>query len=247
MELTLTSLAERPELLDAFVAMDHSWPEFVQYDPVGWSHWDEIVKHFPDHAQFALAEDGSVVARALSVPFALYTTERGELPDTGWDQTLLWAFSDLREAAEPDTVGAVEVTIATGQLGRGLSARMLDAMRGLARSKGFEALVAPVRPSGKQYEPHTPMDVYLNRTRADQLPEDPWLRVHARAGGSVEKVAPASMTVAAGLAQWRTWTGQPFDTEGPVVVPGGIVPVECRPTQGYAVYVEPNVWVRHTL
>ncbi|ONK12698.1 hypothetical protein STBA_34470 [Streptomyces sp. MP131-18] len=33
---------------------------------------------------------------------------------------------------------------------------------------------------------------------------------------------------------------------GPVV-PGGLSPVQCMPNEGYAVCVEPNVWVRHRL
>jgi hypothetical protein len=30
-------------------------------------------------------------------------------------------------------------------------------------------------------------------------------------------------------------------------VPGALAPVHCVPAQGHAVYVEPHVWVRHTL
>ncbi len=53
------------------------------------------------------------------------------------------------------------------------------------------------------------------------------------------------MTVSGPLDRWREWTGLPFDTEGPVEVAGALVPVHCSPAHGYAVYVEPNVWVRH--
>ena len=42
-------------------------------------------------------------------------------------------------------------------------------------------------------------------------------------------------------------TGLPFDTEGDIDVPGALVPVRCEPERGYAVYVEPNVWMRHPL
>ncbi|WP_218007070.1 hypothetical protein [Microtetraspora fusca] len=49
------------------------------------------------------------------------------------------------------------------------------------------------------------------------------------------------------LAQWRHWTGQPFDTDGPVVVPGALVPVHCSLAHDHAAYVEPNVWVHHPL
>jgi hypothetical protein len=55
------------------------------------------------------------------------------------------------------------------------------------------------------------------------------------------------MTVSGSLEQWRRWTGLPFDTRGDVEVPGALVPVRCEPERGYAVYVEPNVWMRHAL
>ncbi len=55
------------------------------------------------------------------------------------------------------------------------------------------------------------------------------------------------MIVTDSLAQWRHWTGQPFDTDGPVVVPGALVPVHCSLAHDHAAYVEPNVWVHHPL
>jgi hypothetical protein len=55
------------------------------------------------------------------------------------------------------------------------------------------------------------------------------------------------MTISGTLEEWRAWTGLPFDTSGPVAVPGGLVPVQCDAVHGTAVYTEPNVRVRHTL
>lgn len=159
----------------------------------------------------------------------------------------MWAFSDLRRGVRPDTVSAISVSVAPHAQGRGLSALMVCALRDNARARGFREVVAPVRPSAKHLEPHTPIDEYAHRVRPDGLPHDPWLRVHARAGATVDSVAPASMTVAAPLADWRRWTGLPFDTRGDVEVPGGLVPVRCEVERGYAVYVEPHVWMRHSL
>lgn len=53
------------------------------------------------------------------------------------------------------------------------------------------------------------------------------------------------MTVSGTLAQWRRWTGHPFDRDGAVEVPGALVPVHCDTAHDHAVYVEPNVWIRH--
>jgi hypothetical protein len=79
------------------------------------------------------------------------------------------------------------------------------------------------------------------------LPFDPWLRVHARAGGRIVKVATASMTFSGSLAQWREWTGLPFNRSGTVVVPGALVPVMASLEHDHAAYVEPNVWMWHQL
>ncbi|MGX5183867.1 N-acetyltransferase [Streptomyces avermitilis] len=247
MDLKVASLAERPEMLGPVVEMAHTWPEFLLHDPVGDAHYGRIARELPEFVQFAEDERGEVVAHAYSVPFALAGEDRGELPSRGWDAVLGWAFEDLRRGTPPDTVSAISIVVAPHAQGAGLSARMLSAMRDNARARGFTEVVAPLRPSAKHLEPRTPMEEYAVRLRPDGLPHDPWLRVHVRAGGAVEAVAPSSMTVAASLAEWRAWTGLPFDTEGLVEVPGALVPVHCEPGRGYAVYVEPNVWVRHRL
>ncbi|MFD0367903.1 N-acetyltransferase [Streptomyces sp. NPDC127114] len=259
MDLHITTLAERPELAGPLWGMKDLWPEFMMYDPVGWANVGRIVADFPEYVLVATdgptepATDdvhphGKVVARALSVPFALQAEGRGELPDTGWDQILLWAFSDLRHGRKPDTVSAIEITVDTSALGKGLSGRMLAAMRDNAARLGFSEVVAPVRPNAKHLEPEASIHEYAFRTRAsDGLPHDPWLRVHVRAGATIEKVAPASMTVSGSVEQWRAWTGKPFDTDGPVEVDGALVPVHCEASRGYGVYVEPNVWVRHRI
>ncbi|MER5984767.1 N-acetyltransferase [Streptomyces sp. NPDC001787] len=246
MELIITTLAARPELAGPMNAMPDTWPEFVLEDLVGWANFPRIAVEFPEYVLVATDPDGAVVARAYSVPFELGGPGRGELPTGGWDQVLLWAFSDLRRGRVPDTVSAIEITVATGHQGRGISGRMVAALRDNARRLGFGEVVAPVRPSAKHLSASVPMEDYAHRTREeDGLPYDPWLRVHVRAGGVIEAVAPVSMTVSGSLAQWREWTGLPFDTDGPVEVPGALLPVHCAVAHGYAVYVEPNVWVRH--
>ncbi|MEI5099502.1 hypothetical protein RB200_14005 [Streptomyces sp. PmtG] len=160
-----------------------------------------VPEAFPEYVLVATDGQGRVVARAFSVPFALRPEgrggERGELPDGGWDQVMVWAFADLRYGDEPDTVSAIEVAVDPRCQGRGLSGRMLAAMRDNARAHGFPQVVAPVRPSAEHLEPATPID---------------------GPGG-----------------------------DGLVAVPGALVPVHRVVGRGYAVCVEPDVWVRHAL
>ncbi|MGW2340322.1 N-acetyltransferase [Streptomyces sp. NPDC001661] len=247
-DLTITTLAERPELALAMWTMPDTWPVFIGHDACAATFLRRIWQELPEYAFVATDTEGAVVAKAYSVPFALHGEGRGALPDGGWDQVLQWAFADRAAGVVPDTVSAIEIAITPGLQGRGLSGRMLAAMRENARVRGFGEVVAPVRPSAKHLEPEVPIGEYAFRTReADGLPHDPWLRVHVRAGGVIEKVAPASMVVAGSLVEWRSWTGLPFDKEGPVEVPAALVPVRCEPEHDYAVYVEPNVWVRHAV
>jgi GNAT superfamily N-acetyltransferase len=246
--LTVTTLAERPELAAPMWGMPDNWPVFAVQDPVAVLLMPRIRDELPEYVLVATDAGGAVVARGFSVPFALRAEGRGELPDRGWDQVLQWAFADRESGRAPDTVSAIEITIVPAMQGKGLSGRMLAAMRDNARGRGFREVVAPVRPSAKHLEPAVPMSEYAYRVReSDGLPSDPWLRVHARAGAVIDKVAPASMAVSGSLEQWRAWTGLPFDTAGPVEVPGALVPVRCEPEHGHAAYVEPNVWMRHAL
>ncbi len=243
--ILLTPLAERPELTPRMYEFEDGWPVFVPNDPVAAALLGRVAEVFPHYCVVATDQD-RVVARGLSVPFNAVLDGRTELPDRGWDQVLVWAFHDRRKGNPATAVSALEITVGSGHLGRGLSSRLLAALRETAARNGHRTLLAPVRPTAKHLEPRVPMAEYADRLREDGLPADPWLRVHVRAGGTVERVAPASMTVSGSLAQWRAWTGLPFDADGPVDVPGALVPVHCDTRHDHAVYVEPNVWVRHS-
>lgn len=240
MTLTITVLADRPALAGAMWAMPTSWPEFMRHDSLGGLYYAHAEERF---AEFVLVgeDGGEVVAMAHSVPCELGDDP---LPDHGWGAAIRNGFLSSVRGRRPDVVSAVEISVRPDRQGSGLSGLMLAAMRDNAARHGLADLVAPVRPSGKT-DPHEPMADYAFRTRDDGLPVDPWLRVHVRAGGVIEKVAPRSMCIPGTLAEWREWTGLPFDTTGPVVVPQALAPVWCDAEHGVATYVEPNVWVRH--
>ncbi len=224
-------------------------PAFLAGDLAGrWSLHARLQDRFPQFSVVATSADGQVIARGHGVPFALALPGRGRLPDGGWDDILTWAFADTQTGTPPDTLGLLAITVQPTHRGTGLPARVLAALKDAARTAGLTHVVAPVRPTRKHHEPHTPMADYATRTRPeDGLPADPWLRTHVRAGGTIIGLAPASMTVAGSLTQWREWTGLPFDADGPVIVPGALVPVQASLTHQHAVYVEPNIWVHHPL
>jgi GNAT superfamily N-acetyltransferase len=241
MALTISVLADRPDLVEAMWDMDNPWPEFMRHDPIGGLFYGNVVDRFADYVLIAQDETGAVVAEAFSVPFVL---DGADLPVNGWDGVIRSGLLASIHGEQPDAISAVEIVVRTDLQGHGLSSQMLVAMRDNAARRGFTELVAPVRPNGKT-DVHEPMSVYAFRTRDDGLPVDPWLRVHVRAGGVIDSVAPRSMVIPGTLEEWRERTGLPFDATGPVEVPKALAPVWCDAEHGTAVYVEPNVWVRH--
>ena len=236
-------LDQRPDLIDRVYELDDGWPAFMGADPVANALMWRVAHEFPELCVVGTEDDGSVVARGRAVPFV----GRERLPDGGLDRVLVWAFNDRQRGRTPTLASAIEIAIDSGHKGRGLSHRMVAALREAVRAAGFPALVAPVRPNHKDRDPTASMADYVSRTRDDGLPVDPWLRVHVRAGARVIAVAPASMVMVGSLAEWREWTGLPFDRTGEVIVPGALVPVRCVVEHDHAFYVEPNVWMRHEL
>jgi len=221
--------------------MPNSWPEFMRHDPISGLFYNNVETRFPEFVLVAQDQAGEVVAAAYSIPFVL---GHDPLPDNGWDFVIRSGLLASLKGQEADGISAVEIAVRPDRQGTGLSGQMLVAMRDNAARRGFAELVAPVRPNAKA-DIHEPMATYAFRVREDGLPVDPWLRVHVRAGGRIEKVARRSMVVPGTLEEWREWTGLAFDETGPVLVPKALAPVHCDVEHGVATYVEPNVWVVH--
>jgi GNAT superfamily N-acetyltransferase len=246
MDLFVATIAERPDLAPLLERFPPgAWPEFMRWAPYASLHYDYVVEAYAEFTLVAVDRDApdAAVAVAYSTPFFW----EGNLPEAGWDAVIRRAAHDRLLGRWGNLVSALEITIRPDIRGAGLSPVLLDALRRNAARLGYDTLVAPVRPNGKHLEPMTSMTEYAARVRDDGLPVDPWLRVHVRAGGEIVSVAPCSMTIVGTLGQWRKWTGLPCDRSGPIMVPGALTLVHCDVEADHAVYVEPNVWVRHPL
>jgi GNAT superfamily N-acetyltransferase len=246
MTVSFTTAAERPDLVSAMWAMPSTWPDFMLEDPVANLFYPHLVDRFPEHQVIAVEETGRVIGRVNSVPF-LWAGSADELPDRGWDAIIESAFCSHQRGEQATAVSLLEARLAPDHQGAGLSGRLLQAVRDNVRSRGIGDLFGPVRPTGKSREPRVPLDEYVARRRGDGLPEDPWLRVHVRAGARIVKICATSITVPGTLAQWRAWTGLPLDQSGLIDVPGALTPLHVSVEHDHAVYVEPNVWVHHHL
>lgn len=240
----ITTVAERPTL--ASTSFDAGpWGTFMQYNRVADAHYFQSIESFPELCLVATTDDGVVVGDAHAVRLAFGGPGRETFPPGGYEQALVWMHHDLKRGAPTNAACALNISVATSLQGQGLSGHLLGTLRHAAA--GLDRLIAPVRPTWKDREPRTPMAEYAARVREDGLPYDPWLRTHVRLGGRIVGVAPTSWLIAGTLAEWRSWTGLPFDVDGPVDVPHALAPVVCDVSADYAIYVEPGVWVDHDL
>jgi GNAT superfamily N-acetyltransferase len=250
--LDLVTIRARPDLRGAIHAetFNRLWPAFMLHDPVAALYFE--TPHFDRYLDTAFAvidpaEPSRAVGRAFAVPFVFGEFGRDELPDSGWDGVIRWAHEDQALGRRANALSALEITLLPECRGRGASRVVLDAMRRHAGALGYRQLFAPVRPTAKHLEPFTPMAEYVARRTAEGLPADSWLRVHVRAGGEIVKVAPTSMLIAGTLAEWREWVSLPLGASGAVAIPGALSPLWVSVEQDSAVYVEPNVWFRHSV
>ncbi|WP_350280355.1 GNAT family N-acetyltransferase [Kribbella sp. HUAS MG21] len=237
--LEITTVADRPELANTDIDAG-PWPAFMRHNRISEAYFGRTAETFAETCLVATSD-----GRAVGDAHAVQLRSRPEFPSGGWEQAVVWAFADAHRRVRPDIACALNISVARDFQGEGVASLLLSALREAAADVGLKALDAPVRPTHKHLEPFAAMSEYAVRTRPDGLPVDPWLRTHVRAGGRIASVAPASWVIAGSLAEWRSWTGLRFDRSGPVVVAGALVPVACDVAAGQAVYVEPNVWVRH--
>ena len=243
---TLVSLEERPDLRRALGDFNVAvWAEFLLHDPVANALWDHLFADFAAFQCCLFDADGAMVAGLNSAPLAWDGTE-DELPH-GWDDQFRRSVDDLRAGTPPNTLGAIQIVVGPDRQGSGYSSVMLEAMRANAAHHGYGALIACVRPNRKVDHPLMSIREYAARVREDGLPEDPWIRVHVRAGGRMIRAVPDSMTIAGTVAEWREWTGLELKTSGTYVPKGAAAPLVLDVAADRGVYHDPNVWVVHRL
>jgi hypothetical protein len=224
-----------------------SWPEFMLHDPVANENWHELFDRFIEY-QFGLLDTQTERLAAIgnSLPF-YWDQPLEELPERGWDWVLQEAVANHETGIEPNTQSAIQINIHPDYRSQGLSTKMVQAMRSIGQSRGFRHLVAPVRPNQKSQYPLISIDDYVQWTNEEGLPFDAWLRVHARAGARLIKPCHEAMTISGSRADWEEWTRLKFPQSGVYYVPGALNPMRMDVETDEGVYVEPNVWMVHTL
>ena len=188
------------------------------------------------------------VARAFCVPFAWDGDPAlGELPVDGWDGVIWRSARDRQIGQKPNLVSALEITVPADLQGTGLSGKMLAAMR--------DNRTPRVRTSGRPgaAEPPAPGPGHAHRGVRGAGPrgrpaQDPWLRVHVRAGGRIVGTCKRAMVIPGTLdGENDSWDRPALRRAGAGRGARRLVPVQCSVEHDYAVYVEPAVWVHHRL
>lgn len=245
MTVRIVTHAERPELQHRWTeAAYRVWPAFMLRDAVANAYWGGMARMYPE-CQFYLVndEDDTFLGVGNSVPVPWDGTTAGL--SGGVDDVLLAAIRDHATQPPATALCALQAGILPEFRQRGLSTVVIKAMRNIAAERRLPDLIAPVRPYQKSSYPLTPMERYIRWQRPDGLPQDAWLRVHARLGAEIMGVAERSMNISGTVRDWEEWTGLVFPDSGPYVVPGALAPVIIDREEDRGVYVEQNVWMRH--
>jgi GNAT superfamily N-acetyltransferase len=242
MDYQVYTLGQKPHLEDQIDEISaQAWPEFLRHGDT--TYWNHLFDDLAPYQLLFCAADDRVIAVAHTAPLVWDGTV-DDLPPKIQD-VLARALHDLEAASSLTTLCALAAMIRSEHRGQGLSIRLVDAMRGLAARHGLSALIAPVRPAMKAGYPLIPFPEYVQWTRDDGAPFDPWIRVHWRLGARTLGVAPSTMTVTGTVAKWESWTGLVFPGSGEYVVPGALQPVVIDRLRDEGRYEDPNLWMIH--
>ncbi len=242
----VTTLQERPDLTErVFDTMGRTWPAFMANDPVGSVHWLDLYIRFPEYQVVVTdARCEEVLGIGNSLPLH-FDGGLQSLPDEGWSWAIRKSIEDADAGTAPNFQCALAATVPARHQGKGLSPRVLRAMKAVGARHGLQGLLAPVRPSGKHRYPLIDFAAYCAWTGEKGEWFDPWLRTHQRLGARVVKPCMRSLAVGGSAQDWLDWAGVRFGPSGEYCVDGALAPVKYDAGRDWGLYVEPNLWMLH--
>jgi len=214
------------------------WPVFLSEDSSVKKYWQRLYQVYPEY-QLLFRINSEYIGVANSAPI-YWNGSIGNLP-SGFDEAIE---TIIEEDKKPNTLCGLAVVISKKYLGKGISSKIINNLKKLAKSYGYSNLILPVRPTLKSQYPTIFMDDYIN-WKKDNLPFDPWLRVHLKIGGEILKVANPSMIVRGTVSDWQRWTGMHFGESNKYIIQGALNPVNIDLENDLGEYIEPNIWVLH--
>jgi hypothetical protein len=236
----ITTLDQKPELEEQVDALSQeAWPEFMHHGNM--RHWGKLFDDFRAYQILICDSGGELLAAGHTIPFAWDGTPE-DLPED-MDLIMVRAVQDEAAGRPVNTLSALAAMVWKRHQGGALSRSLVREMNRLASSRGFSALVAPVRPTLKSSYPLIPIERYAAWQTPRGEPFDPWMRLHWRLGARIVCPMPRAMVVEGTVAQWEVWTGMRFPESGEYVVPGALQPVSIDTSHDLGRYDDPNVWM----
>jgi GNAT superfamily N-acetyltransferase len=232
-------LSDNKKLIDVINKL-HSepWPIFLSEDSWVKKYWKRLYQVYPEY-QLLFRINSEYIGVANSAP--IYWNGNIDNLPSGFDEAIE---TIIEEDKKTNTLCGLAVVISKEHLGKGISSKIINNLKKLAKSYGYSNLILPVRPTLKSQYPTISMDNYINWEK-DNLPFDPWLRVHIKIGGEILKVANPSMIVRGTVSDWQRWTGMLFGESNKYIIQGALNPVNIDLENDSGEYIEPNVWVLH--
>lgn len=219
------------------------FPAFITADQDAKRHIGKVRELFGDLELVLLDSDSVIVAAGWAAPVT-WNGQPADLPG-GYTDSLARALVGHQRGQDADTLVIMAAQVHPGRRGQGLAGELLTALRGLAAQRGWQRVIAPVRPTLKARYPLTPIATFAAWTREDGAPLDPWLRTHWRLGARIIATAPRSQQMTGTAAEWESWAGLAMPSSGDYILPGGLAPLHLDRDADKGVYTEPNIWVRH--
>ena len=147
--LIVRSWADAPHLKRAALAIDQAaWSNlgYLSYSRSHYEYYAELLDTYPEY-QLCLVdkETDYPVAVANSVPFICSGPD--DLPPEGWDWVVETAARN--KARKPNMLGGLAISVPAVHRSKGYARVMIRSLLELAKSKGLDGVVVPVRPSAK--------------------------------------------------------------------------------------------------
>ncbi|UVS82798.1 amino acid adenylation domain-containing protein (plasmid) [Burkholderia glumae] len=236
--------AQHPGLRQAMNLIHHdTWPRYFAGSATLTRYWERLYAEFPAYQFCLLDEENRVACVANGAP--LYWDGRDETAPVTWDEAVERAFRQRDQGVAPNAILGLAGIVAAHFQGHGLSKRIVQGFRSLARMHGHDYFLAPVRPVGMLDHPGVDVHAWSRSRDAKGEPLDFWLRVHERLGARTLGAAAHSQYVEGTLEQWHEWTSVTFEANGPCMLPGLLQPVQVDLKTGLARYYDPSIWAVH--
>ncbi|EJD6411131.1 MULTISPECIES: transferase [Providencia] len=250
LQVNTQSYAQRPDLIEECeLFLDKLWPQFMSQSSVCDEYWNRLDEEPNSYFQFIATvnenEEERVIGIIRSVPFLWPYGDFSKLAEMGWDAIFNFAMEN-QQGGEP-YISALSVTVDPQYRGCQIPALLINALKHAAKEYAAKAVIVPVRPTLKHCYPLQDFEAYCGWQNERGEPFDPWIRTHWRLGATVLQPVHRSMVIIGSIADWQSWTGMYFPQSGQYIVPNALVPVTADIQRQQVEYIEPNLWMLHSL